>query len=212
MNLGVYVSSFNEERLIKPCVSSIKQVFPEIEVVDLGSTDSTINKVEEVGDIPIHKYTNVSGADWTRLKNEFADKHDWVFFIDGDEIYLKSQLEILKDKIYNGKYHAYRVGWKIIREQDGLFQVSNTKPNRVKAYYSPGFYFKRAWPKEVLQSINENFVKDSSIDVWCYHGVLLKRSSCREPANRRKKRQIKEATYNKILTWTDIVQPPWKES
>ena len=106
MNLGVYISSFYEERLIVPCISEVLKVFPQVELIDLGSEDKTLSRVRQHFNIPIHKYKDISGAEWTVLKNEYASKHDWVFWIDGDEIYDQENLIILRDKINSRKYNA----------------------------------------------------------------------------------------------------------
>ena len=43
-DITVYVSSLNEENLIVPCVTALQEVFSNIQIIDLGSTDSTLDR------------------------------------------------------------------------------------------------------------------------------------------------------------------------
>ena len=214
MNVGVYISCLNEENLIAACIKPVLEVFPQVEVIDLDSKDSSLSIVKSF-DVPLRQYKNVTGADWTDLKNALSLRHDWVLFIDGDEIFPVEQLHRLrKEKLLSGKYDAYRVGWKNLRVKDNKFQVSSFRVNGAKMWKPKSFYFKRAWPREVLEAVHRGCFKEpkDKTTVWCYHGVLLNRSSNREATGRRKKREVKIERYDKEDTWTDIDNLPWEEN
>jgi glycosyltransferase involved in cell wall biosynthesis len=220
MNLGVYVSTLNEEVLIEDTLRHVVKVFPQVEVIDLGSKDFTIECLLRF-DIPVHRHTLPvrrtkhdpvnAGTEWTKLKNEYAAKHDWVLFIDGDEIFDEENLLKLKAKAGDEKYTAYRVGWKNVRKQGEQIQISNIVVNGAKLYKTSEYTFGRSWPREVLRPIGEVHNKEpkEECDVWCWHGVMLRRShSVPDSRARDKKRQGKLVEYSK-LEWEDTNKWPW---
>jgi len=156
---------------------------------------------------------NTPGQEWTRLKNYYASKHDWAFFIDGDEIYNEENLLKVKTKIESGRYTAYRCGWKNIREggPKGL-QQSNMIVNGPKIYKTSDYAFSRGWPNEVLRPAKGKYNKEpeKECNVWCWHGVLMPRTnSIEEDRARVKKRQGKLKEYE-TLEWEDVYKWPWK--
>jgi glycosyltransferase involved in cell wall biosynthesis len=224
-DLGVYVSTLNEEVLIESTLRYVVEVFPQVEVIDLGSKDRTLARANQFG-IPVNHHVMPkritkhhpvhAGAEWTRLKNEYTAKHDWVFFIDGDEVFNKENLLKMKAKIEEGSYAAYRIGWKNLREHNGGVQESSILVNGPKLFKTSDYKYLRSYPAEVLASTVEgllipNTEPKGECDVWCWHGVLLNRtSSIPEASNRMKKRQHKAARYDKALDWHDIPKWPWK--
>jgi glycosyltransferase involved in cell wall biosynthesis len=212
MNVGVYITVLDDEYNISACVRNVKKVFPRVEVIDLGSRDSTINKVKDLG-VPVHEFKKVDGAMFTRIKNEFSEKHDWVVWIDSDEIYLPGCLEDMKAKIRNTKHESIRVSWRLIKEEAGQIYMSNSLLiNGCKAYNTNKFRFKRAWPREVLEDLDENVSKEPKHHfngIWCYHMVLLPRSS--QPENRARERKRKErARIYDELEWLKISEIPFE--
>jgi glycosyltransferase involved in cell wall biosynthesis len=220
MNLGVYVSTLNEEVFIEHTLRDVVKVFPQVEVIDLGSKDTTLECLRKF-DIPVNRHTMPvrktkhhpihAGSEWTRLKNEYAAKHDWVLFIDGDEIFNEENLLKLKAKVDDGKYTAYRVGWKNIREHGTGIQTSNMIVNGCKLYKTSDYKFHRSWPREVLRSMSEEHTKQpkEECDVWCWHGVMMLRShSIPERRGRRQKREVKLGRYSN-LEWEDAHKWPW---
>ena len=231
MNLGVYVSTLDEEVLIEAALKNVVKVFPQVEVIDLGSKDSTLEIVRRLG-VPINEHVlpdksskysfDGPGQKWTELKNEYANKHDWILLLDGDEIFDEENLRRLKAKAYsepvNGvvRYTAYHIGWKMVREVDGQKQVSEMKPSGTKLYRSSDYSFDRGWPGEILKRnplIKNNRERNKepmeACDVWCWHGVLLNRSSLPERTARRKKRQERLKYYDEQLKWKDVDKWPW---
>jgi glycosyltransferase involved in cell wall biosynthesis len=220
MNLGVYVSTLNEEFFIEDTLRDVVKVFPQVEVIDLGSTDMTLGCLNRF-DIPVHQHTmpvkkykhdpHGPGQEWTALKNMYARKHDWVLFIDGDEIYNEENLLKLKALAGNETFTAYRVGWKTMREAADGFQVAETVVNGAKLYKSSDYKFQRGWPNEVLKAVYgpHNKQPKEECDVWCWHGVLFPRTaSVPEATSRRKKRAGKEIEYEN-LEWEESTRWPW---
>ncbi|MHB8624645.1 MAG: glycosyltransferase family 2 protein [Aggregatilineales bacterium] len=83
--LSVIVLTFNEEKNIEACLSSLYGWIDEIIVVDSGSTDQTIEIAERYTDkILQHPFENYAAQrNWAQCHSMVT--HDWVFHVDADE-------------------------------------------------------------------------------------------------------------------------------
>ncbi len=226
MDLGVYVSTLDEDVFIEATLKNIIKVFPRVEVIDLGSKDKTVEIVKRLG-VPInqHVLTPKTGKNtfdgppqqWTQLKNDYANKHEWIMILDGDEIFDEDHLRRLKANLESeSRYTSYHIGWRMCREVSGVKQVSNMKPSGTKLYKSSDYYFDRGWPREILKrnpdTLNHKYsdrdIKEQCT-VWCWHVVLLNRSSTPERTARRKKRTERWGFYDTELEWEDVEKWPW---
>ncbi len=215
MDLGVYISTLNEEILIEAALENVVKVFPQIEVIDLGSKDKTLEIVRRLN-IPINSHLlpkKIGPQEWIRLKNEYADKHEWILLLDGDEIFDEENLLKLKVRVENGGHEAYHIGWRMVREVNGQKQISSMTPSGLKLYKSSCYRFRRGWPGEILCSVKDKYNTNHELarncDVWCWHGVLLQRSSVSEHTPRKKKRLGREEYYDEHLEWEDVEEWPW---
>lgn len=229
MDLGVYVSTLDEEYFIEEALKNIVKVFPQVQVIDLGSKDKTMEIVKRLGvSINEHNLTQKTAKysfdgpaqQWTQLKNDYANKHDWILLLDGDEIFDEDNLRRLKAKAHADPviYTAYHIGWKMCREVGGQKQVSEMKPSGTKLYRSADYYFKRGWPGEILKRTvgidnarERNKEPKESTDAWCWHCVLLPRSSTPERTARRKKKDERWSYYDEQLEWENVEEWPWEE-
>ena len=127
--------------------------------------------------------------------------------MDGDEVYPKDSLDKIVSNLQNPIYEGYGIAWKCLYVLNGVLTITECIPNGVKFYNPKSFYYKRAWPREVL--VGEDKEPKGNTDIWCWHGKLLKRSSI-EPTSRRKKRlgyanNLVERGY----TFSPIEKFPW---
>lgn len=83
-NLTLSMIVKNEEKNLRDCLESVKDIVDEIVVVDTGSTDDTINIAREYGAKIFHfKWIN----DFSAARN-FAlkkSKGNWILYLDADE-------------------------------------------------------------------------------------------------------------------------------
>lgn len=177
MDLGVYVFAKNEENLIVPCVSAIRKVFPQVEVIDLGSEDSTLEKLSSLN----CKVRNISCTpeEYPHLKNSVGKEHGWAFFIDGDEIYPEEQLRKIEPLIESRQHRGYRISWRYVHLIDGQkYFAKNLASNVIKIYRSDRFTWVNAWPWEAMENRKrEKTQPKDQQNVWCWHGRFLKRTS-----------------------------------
>jgi hypothetical protein len=192
MSLGVYVVCKDEENLITPCVTPLLKVFPQVEVIDLGSKDSTLDKLASLG-CKVHNRP-CNAEEYPHLKNEFANKHEWVFWVDGDEIYPEENLHLVTKFIDSKNHHAYRMTWKNLALKKGQIQISTPIIGGTKLYRPIRYFYRRAWPREVLDSpkgVNGLGRQQGPTlnGLWCWHGKFLKRSRIVD-FDREQKRQL----------------------
>ncbi|MGL5797484.1 MAG: glycosyltransferase family 2 protein [Cetobacterium sp.] len=83
MKISVAMITFNEEKILRKTLNSVKNLADEIVIVDSGSTDSTKEIAEEFG----AKFYNESWKGYGPQRNSAIQKcsGDWILNIDADE-------------------------------------------------------------------------------------------------------------------------------
>ncbi|MDH6308294.1 glycosyltransferase involved in cell wall biosynthesis [Dysgonomonas sp. PFB1-18] len=107
-DLTIIVLTFNEEDNIRRCLDSIKGITDKILVVDSGSTDKTLDILQEYKvEILSHPFDNYSQQrNWAQVNNPFNT--EWVFHLDAGECF-SSELKrwILEDFDPLADYDGY---------------------------------------------------------------------------------------------------------
>lgn len=215
MGLGVYITLKNDEHYIADVIRPVQIVFPQVRVLDLGSTDRSIKRIQSTG--VEYECHNVNGPEFTALKNEYSKKHDWVFWIDSDEIYpvesLKKMNDLIRVRASGDGLQTIRCSWKLIKHaRHGAYKISKgLKLNGHKAHNTKLYTYTRAWPREVLSGPerHKESTRSEFNGIWCWHAVLLERSSRDTSTARRKKREYKLAEYSD-LKWEKVSKLPWR--
>lgn len=213
LDVGVYVTLLNDEYIIPYCLETLREVFPQVKVLDFGSTDGSCAKVPE--DMLIRCGIK-DPQEYIRLKNEYSSKHDQVFWVDADEVYPVSVLQKLKTLIETDPDQIH-TQWRNVQVDQNLIIYVEDAFIRGTAIWNPKYNnLVRAWPNERLSytRCEPPFIQKQEHDpeLFCWHGVMLNRSSKPEATARRKKRQhrhldaIKRATMQQIdvLPWGDL--------
>ncbi|MBC7475240.1 MAG: glycosyltransferase [Candidatus Sericytochromatia bacterium] len=106
LNISVCIITKDSENLIEDCIKSISDVVREIIVVDLGSTDSTVDIVK--------KYTNRVfwhkwNKDYSEIRNFFSKyiSSEWVLHMDAHERLSKESKKFFTDKLLSRTNIAY---------------------------------------------------------------------------------------------------------
>lgn len=104
--ISVVLATFNEEKNLRDCLESVKDVADEIVIVDGTSTDKTVDIAKEFGakvlvtDNPPIFHINKQKA------IDMATK-DWVLQLDADERVDQKLAEEIKEKIKDKDYNGY---------------------------------------------------------------------------------------------------------
>ncbi|MEO7082281.1 MAG: glycosyltransferase family 2 protein, partial [Flavobacteriales bacterium] len=109
MEISVVIITFNEERNIARCITSVKQLADEVIVVDSGSTDNTVQIAKEHG-------AQVTHRDWTNYSDQknFANslaKGRYILSLDADE----APSEQLRHSILQAKQAGLQGAYSVAR-------------------------------------------------------------------------------------------------
>jgi len=95
MKISAVINTYNEEKNIERCLKSVKDLAEEIIVVDMYSTDRTVEIAKKYkAKVFFHKYTR-----YVEPARNFAltkATGDWIFLIDADEEASQTLVEKLK--------------------------------------------------------------------------------------------------------------------
>ncbi|MFH1827578.1 MAG: glycosyltransferase [bacterium] len=97
----------NEERFIWYAINSVIDFLDEIYVWDTGSTDKTCEIIKSIKSKKIHfeEKGKCTSKELSKLRNEMIKKtnSDWIFVLDGDEIWHSDAIKEIVDTIYRYK-------------------------------------------------------------------------------------------------------------
>jgi len=96
MTISACITSFNEERMIGDCISSLRGQVDEIVVCDAGSSDRTVEVARSLGAKVCVKNSNAAEG---RNCAARASKGDHLLFIDGDCIAAPDMVERLMSRL-----------------------------------------------------------------------------------------------------------------
>jgi glycosyltransferase involved in cell wall biosynthesis len=82
--LTVIIPCKNERKNIRPCIESAKLVADEVLVADSGSTDGTLEIIDEVGGCRVVKREYINSGNFKNWAIPQAT-HPWVLIVDSDE-------------------------------------------------------------------------------------------------------------------------------
>lgn len=82
--LTVLIPCKNERRNIRACIESVRKVADEILVADSGSTDGTLEIVQQWNDVKLIQRDYINDGSFKQWSIPHA-KHNWVLTIDADE-------------------------------------------------------------------------------------------------------------------------------
>lgn len=100
--ISVVINTLNEEKRLSKAISSASDFASEVIVVDMMSTDKTVDLAKKYG-ARVYKHKRVGYVEPARNYGIEKCKFDWVFILDADEwipktlkLYLKKQIKTFK--------------------------------------------------------------------------------------------------------------------
>lgn len=163
LNLTLSMIVKNEEKYLRDCLESVKNVVDEIVLVDTGSTDNTIAIAREYGAKIFHfKWIN----DFSAARN-FAlskSKGEWILYLDADERLSQDSLEELKKIVATREKAAYYCYVKSVDDTRGTPSVMKY-PRLFRN--SKKIKFEGKVHEQIINSLlaNKYVLKDSSIEI-----------------------------------------------
>ena len=191
----------NEDRFIWYAISSILPYVDKIIVYDTGSIDNTIKIINSFTDKKIYftKFNITRREEITNLRNEQIKltNSDWIWIVDGDEIYTnelcKEILNLIKNKgrkiegVVVGRYDLLGDIYHYQSESVGTYELFGRKGHMVLRLINlkniPGLKVEGIYPNEGYYDKNGNPIITHSKNKYSftkrkiYHAMYLKRSS-----------------------------------
>src|ERR1700730_18621095 len=96
----------NEENYILPAINSVLPFVDQLIIFDTGSTDSTLERINEAikksphaKKITLQKKGTISPQEHTSLRQEMLKltTTDWILLLDGDEVWPEDQIKYLAE-------------------------------------------------------------------------------------------------------------------
>jgi len=153
----------NEEKYLRGCLESVKDVVSEIVLVDTGSTDNTIKIAEEFGAKIFHFdwINDFSAARNYALNNSTGD---WILYLDADERLSGNSIEELK-KITNNNSN---VGFYCSVKSAGNISGNSSMMKYTRLFKNiPGLKFSGKVHEQIEDSLIEKgcSLVDSNIEI-----------------------------------------------
>ena len=184
----------NEEKYLRDCLISVRDIVDEIVLVDTGSSDNTISIAKEFN-ARIFYYKWIE--DFSDARNFALSKStgDWILYLDADERLSANSINKLKNIIGKKELSGYRC---IINSIDEI----NGKPNLMRYtrlfYNKPKIKFSGRVHEQIDDSLMENGYKILNSDIEIIHiGYNVVNGELRNKAGRNLKILKKEYEKNK---------------
>ncbi len=171
----------NEEKYLRDCLESVKDVVNEMVIVDTGSTDRTIEIAKEYGAEIFHfEWIN----DFSAARNYSLSKctGEWILYLDADErLNRESVRELKKITSTNKKLSVYCNVYNV--------DEINKKPNLMKYTRlfknSPGIEFRGRAHEQIEKSLEEKNYQVINSKITITHiGYNLERDGLKQKAKR----------------------------
>jgi glycosyltransferase involved in cell wall biosynthesis len=106
IQISVTIITLNEEKYIKGCIDSVRELAEEIIVIDSGSTDNTCAIAAQAGaKVFVHPFENYGKQ--KNIASNYA-KNNWILNLDADERLENQLIEEIRNLKFNDKrFEAY---------------------------------------------------------------------------------------------------------
>lgn len=155
----------NEEKYLRECLSSVKDVVDEIVLVDTGSTDTTIKIAEEYG-AKVYNFDWVN--DFSAARNYALSKSsgEWILYLDADERLDNNSVAELKKIISQNSLVAY---YCTVKSYDSEGSRDNSLQYTRLFVKSSGITFHGKVHEQIESSLIENNYRILSSNVLIHH-------------------------------------------
>lgn len=112
-NLSLIIHTKNEEKNIRKCILSAKNIVDEIIVIDMQSSDKTVRIAKELG-AKVYSVPDYNSPDPVRNYGINMAKGKWILVLDADERLPKSLSKTIIKIIKEDKYDVVEIPYKNI--------------------------------------------------------------------------------------------------
>ncbi|MBU3956795.1 glycosyltransferase family 2 protein [Patescibacteria group bacterium] len=109
MKLSVIIIAKNEEKMIKDCLESVRQLADEIIYIDTGSTDKTSQIAKQYATKSINlPFKGLAYSQW-RNRGLREAKGEWILYVDADERITPELRKEIQETMPNTQYTAFAI-------------------------------------------------------------------------------------------------------
>ncbi len=210
----------NEDQWVWYAIKSVLPYVDQFLITDTGSSDNTLMLIKSINSPKIELSSTVitRPSQLTQIRNDQikATKGDWIWIIDGDEVYTSSLCEEIVDYINDLKINGiavrrYDLLGDVYHRQDesvGEYKLLGTRGHLVtrliKLSAFPNLHVERPYPLEAYLDNHQQVVHSYNQDKWqisknsLFHAMYLRRSSlgAKLPMFNRSKYKIEKGLPN----------------
>lgn len=187
---SIIIPLFNKQNQIENTIKSVLNqtyTYYEIIVINDGSTDESVSKVLEFKDSRIQVYNQKNqGAAVARNLGIEKAKHDYIAFLDADDLWMENHLETLNTLILNFPDCGIYCSRYKIKTSKNHFQiphyngVENSYIGIVENYFFSNRPFRITWtsslviPKEILSKnggFTSGVTNGEDLELWTKVGI-----------------------------------------
>lgn len=125
--ISVIIPAYNAEQTIQETIESVqKQTFSDFEIIIIndGSTDGTLNIIEQIDDPRIKCFSYQNGGIATaRNRGILQAKGDYIAFLDADDLWTEDKLELQLAALQNNPEAGVAYSWTYYYFSDRTNQV-----------------------------------------------------------------------------------------
>lgn len=145
-NITVLIEARNVEGEINKCVESARKLASEIILVDIESTDRTIQLAEKEN-VKVYSFPFTLYVEPARQFGIEKIKTEWVFIMDSDERMTQELAQEIKKTIKNSSFSHFRIPRKNIFGKKKWLKHGGWWPDhQIRLIHIPSF---KRWPKEI---------------------------------------------------------------
>ena len=169
MKISAVVLAKNNENTIRKTLQSLVE-FEDVVVYDNGSTDNTIEIVQEFKNVNLVE-GEFKGFGWTKNKAVSFSKYDWVIIIDSDEVVDEILLQTLKKQELNKKT-VYQLNFKAFYK-DIQVKYCGWNNQKIKRMYN------KKSTSYTMSDVHEDIISDGfkvellagNVEHYSYHSI-----------------------------------------
>ena len=171
VNITIIVHTHNEEKNIEGCIKSAKLLTDEITLVDMESTDNTVEIARSLN-VSIFNFPRSNYVEPAREFGIKQAKTDWVLILDADERVTEELANEIKFVIRNSQFSNYKIPRKNVFAHIKWLKHGGWWPDHQIRLINKKYF--TSWPKRIhsIPQIKGNLGYLSNPLFHYFHGDL----------------------------------------